>query len=136
MNDGRRVGALAPADRWLAGRRAFAVGAAALVDLRSPEEFAGKSSRARRKGHIPGAVNIPRLSLVAPDGTLLPPGELRQKFAAAGIDDSTPEIITYCNAGVSASFGMLALRVAGLENVALYDGSWKDWGNDDARAVE
>ena len=31
MNDGRRVGALAPADRWLAGRRAFAVGAAALV---------------------------------------------------------------------------------------------------------
>ena len=136
MNDGRRVGALAPADRWLVGRRAFAVGAAALVDLRSPEEFAGKSSRARRKGHIPGAVNIPRLSLVAPDGTLLPPGELRQKYAAAGIDDSTPEIITYCNAGVSASFGMLALRVAGLENVALYDGSWKDWGNDDARAVE
>jgi thiosulfate/3-mercaptopyruvate sulfurtransferase len=110
--------------------------AARLVDLRSPQEFAGESSRASRKGHIPGAINVPRSALFAPDGTMLPPDDLRKKFTAAGVDDSTPEIITYCNAGVSASFGMLALRVAGLENVAMYDGSWKDWGNDEARAIE
>jgi thiosulfate/3-mercaptopyruvate sulfurtransferase len=107
-----------------------------LVDLRSPQEFAGETSRASRKGHIPGAVNVPRTALVAPDGTLLPPDELRRKFAEAGVDDSSPEIITYCNAGVSGSFGLLALRVAGWENVALYDGSWKDWGNDERRIIE
>lgn len=107
-----------------------------LVDLRSPEEFAGKSSRASRKGHIPGAVNVPRPVLVAPDGTLLPPDDLRKQFAAVGVDDSAPEIITYCNGGVSGSFGLLALQVAGFDNLALYDGSWKDWGNDEGRAIE
>jgi thiosulfate/3-mercaptopyruvate sulfurtransferase len=107
-----------------------------LVDLRSPEEFTGKSSRASRKGHIPGAVNVPRPAFVASDGTLLPPDALRQKFAAVGVDDSVPEIITYCNAGVSASFGLLALHVAGFKNAAVYDGSWKDWGNDEGRGIE
>jgi thiosulfate/3-mercaptopyruvate sulfurtransferase len=107
-----------------------------LVDLRSPEEFAGKSSRASRKGHIPGAVNVPRTALFAPDGTLLLPDDLRRKFTSAGVDDTTPDLITYCNAGVSASFGLLALLVAGWESVAVYDGSWKDWGNDEGRAIE
>lgn len=106
-----------------------------LVDVRSPEEYAGKSARARRKGHIPGAVNQPRPTLVAPDHTVLPPDQLRQIFARHGIDDST-EAVTYCNAGVSASFGMLALRVAGFDNAAMYDGSWKDWGNNDSLPIE
>jgi thiosulfate/3-mercaptopyruvate sulfurtransferase len=107
-----------------------------LMDVRSPQEFAGQFSRASRKGHIPGAVNVPRTALVASDGTMLPPDELLAKLAQNGIDNSTPEVITYCNAGVSGSFGLLALRVAGLNNNALYDGSWKDWGNNDARAIE
>ena len=107
-----------------------------LIDVRTPEEFAGKSSRARRKGHIPGAINIPRGDLLAPDGTMLPPEQLRLKLASAGIDADTPEIITYCNGGVSASYGLLALRVAGLDQSAVYDGSWKDWGNDDSRPIE
>lgn len=107
-----------------------------LVDLRSPQEYAGKASRARRAGHIPGAVNVPRQMLVAPDGTLLPREALRAVFAAAGVDESAPEIVTYCNAGVSASFGLLALRLAGLDRSANYDGSWKEWGNDDSRPIE
>jgi thiosulfate/3-mercaptopyruvate sulfurtransferase len=107
-----------------------------LVDVRSPQEFSGEWSRAKRAGHIPGAVNVPRQSLVAPDGTLLPPEALRARFAEAGIDESAPEIVTYCNAGVSASFGLLALRVAGFDNSANYDGSWKEWGNDDRRPIE
>lgn len=107
-----------------------------IVDVRSPEEFAGQYARAKRKGHIPGAVNLPRAGLVAPDGTLLPAEKLREKFAALGIDETVPEVVTYCNGGVSASFGILALRVAGLENLSMYDGSWKEWGNDDSKPIE
>jgi len=107
-----------------------------LIDVRSPEEFAGQYARAKRKGHIPGAVNQPRADLVAPDGTMLPAEILRQKFESLGVDASAPEIVTYCNGGVSASFGILALRVAGLENLSMYDGSWKEWGNDDSKPIE
>ncbi len=107
-----------------------------LIDVRTADEFAGRSSRARRAGHIPGAISLPRSALLAPDGTMLPAEALRLKLAGVGVDPDAPEIVTYCNGGVSASYGMLALRVAGLNNVALYDGSWKDWGNDDTRPIE
>ncbi|PJF41988.1 MAG: sulfurtransferase [Candidatus Thermofonsia Clade 1 bacterium] len=107
-----------------------------LVDMRSAEEFRGEASRAARKGHIPSAVNQPRRELLSEDGTLLPPEVLRQKFAALGITEQTPEVIFYCNAGVSASFGLLALRVAGIQTpAAVYDGSWKDWGNDPEKPI-
>lgn len=106
-----------------------------LIDARSPAEFAGQAARARRAGHIPGALNVPRTTLVAADGTLLPPEQLRRTFAQAGVEDPAVEVITYCNAGVSASFALLALRVAGFANAANYDGSWKEWGNDENRPI-
>ena len=81
-------------------------------------------------------MNLPRATLNAPDGTLLPADEIRRRLAALGVSDETPEVITYCNAGVSASFGLLALRVAGIHHSANYDGSWKDWGNDERRPIE
>ena len=111
-------------------------GDTALLDVRTPEEFAGQASRARRKGHIPGAVNQPRTHLVAADGTLLPPDVLRERLGAVGISAATSEVIVYCNGGVSASYGLLALQAAGIRNAAVYDGSWKDWGNDPDRPVE
>lgn len=107
-----------------------------LVDVRTTGEFAGKASRAARAGHIPGAVNQPRTNLVNADGTLPTPEELRVKFADVGITPETPEIVTYCNGGVSGSYGLLALKIAGFDNVALYDGSWKDWGNDESKPIE
>lgn len=107
-----------------------------LMDVRTPEEFAGKSSRASRKGHIPGALNLPRGVLIAPDNTLLPPDQLRLKFETAGIQLDAPEIIVYCNGGVSASYGLLALQKAGAQNATVYDGSWKDWGNDPSKPIE
>lgn len=107
-----------------------------LIDVRTPEEFKGQASRAKRKGHIPGALNLPRIDLVQPDGTMLAPDKLRLKFEAAGVDPDAPEVVTYCNGGVSASYGLLALRVAGIGNSAVYDGSWKDWGNDETRPIE
>lgn len=107
-----------------------------LVDMRGAQEYRGESSRASRKGHIPGAVNQPRSELLAPDSTLLAPDQLRAKFAALGVNDQSPEVVFYCNAGVSASFGLLAMRAAGLQaKGAVYDGSWKDWGNDPSRPI-
>ncbi len=122
-------------DQIAAGLQASGSGAAQLVDVRTPGEFAGQASRAKRAGHIPGAVNLPRSELLALDGTLLPPDQLRALFAERGI--VAGEIVTYCNAGVSASYGLLALKAAGLgDQAAMYDGSWKDWGNDDSKPIE
>ena len=106
-----------------------------LIDVRSPEEFAGAISRIDRRGHIPGAVNVPRRTLLAPDGTLLPPDALRQHFAAAGISEHSSDVVFYCNGGVSASYGLLALRAAGLDGGSVYDGSWKDWGSDEHKPI-
>ncbi|MEO8607046.1 MAG: sulfurtransferase [Chloroflexota bacterium] len=109
---------------------------AKLLDVRTPAEFAGMASRAKRKGHIPGAVNRSRQDLVQADGTMLPADQLRVKFAENGITAATPEVVVYCNGGVSASYGLLALKVAGLEQGAVYDGSWKDWGNNEDLPIE
>ncbi len=106
-----------------------------LVDVRSPEEFAGKASRAKRGGHIPGAINLPRALLLHADGTMLSPDALRRRFASAGIGEHSSDVVFYCNAGVSASYGLLALRIAGW-NGSVYDGSWKDWGNDESKPIE
>jgi len=106
-----------------------------LIDVRSPEEFAGKASRAKRGGHIPGAVNLPRALLLAPNGTMLNRDALRRRFASAGISENSSDVVFYCNGGVSASFGLLALRAAGLDGGSVYDGSWKDWGNDESKPI-
>lgn len=106
-----------------------------LIDVRSPDEYAGKTSRAVKKGHIPGAINLPRTTLVAPDGTFLSAAELREKFRSAGAD-SHEDVVFYCNGGVSASFGLLTYRLAGFQGGAVYDGSWKDWGNDEQTPIE
>ncbi len=107
-----------------------------LFDMRSAEEFRGKSSRARRAGHIPTAISLPRSELTDAEGKMLPAAHLREKFAALGYSDETEPVVFYCNAGVSASYGLLALRAAGFQSGAVYDGSWKDWGNDDSKPIE
>lgn len=103
-----------------------------LIDVRSPAEFSGKSSRARHGGHIPSAINLPRKSLVSDDMTLKPASELRTVLSEAGVDVKAQDTVLYCNSGVSATYGMLAMELAGARNLRIYDGSWKEWGNDDA----
>ena len=101
-----------------------------LVDVRSPAEYSGQASRARHGGHIPTAVNLPRKTMIAEDMTLKPAAELRSLLREAGIDLNSPDTVLYCNSGVSATLGMLAMEVAGAKNLRIYDGSWKEWGND------
>lgn len=108
---------------------------AALVDIRSADEFQGKvfapagiQELSIRAGHIPGAVNVPWGEAVAADGTFKPVEELRKVYAAKGIDGSKP-IITYCRIGERSSHTWFALsKLLGYE-VRNYDGSWTEYGN-------
>ena len=111
--------------------RGLDAGATQLVDVRSPAEYKGETSRARHGGHIPSAINLPRKTIVAGDMTLKPADELAVILQEAGIEIDAPDTVLYCNSGVSATYGMLAMEVAGASNLRIYDGSWKEWGNDD-----
>lgn len=113
-----------------------ALGRQLLLDMRSADEYNGKASRAHRAGHIPTAISLPRGELTDAEGKMLPADTLREKFAALGYRDEAEPVVFYCNAGVSASFGLLAFRSAGYNGGAVYDGSWKDWGNDESKPIE
>lgn len=103
---------------------------AQIVDARSASRFAGKEAEPRpgvRRGHMPGSTNIYYAELVHEDGTLRSPDDLREIFKARGVDLAKP-IVTTCGSGITAAIEMLALQVAGASDVALYDGSWAEWG--------
>jgi thiosulfate/3-mercaptopyruvate sulfurtransferase len=76
---------------------------------------------------MPGAINLPYTTLARDDGTMKSAAELRDLFGAKNIDPSRP-VITTCGSGITAATLMLALAEAGASHVALYDGSWADWG--------
>jgi thiosulfate/3-mercaptopyruvate sulfurtransferase len=101
---------------------------AQILDARSASRFKGEEAEPRagvRGGHMPGALNVPWRSVVTAEGTLKPPGELRAAFGAV---DTAKPIVTTCGSGISAAILMLALREIGAGDVALYDGSWTEWG--------
>jgi len=103
---------------------------AQLVDARAAARFRGEAPEPRaglRSGHMPGACNVPWNALVNADGALKAEPELRAAFAAAGVDLAAP-IVTTCGSGVSASLLALALARLGRPDVAVYDGSWTEWG--------
>jgi thiosulfate/3-mercaptopyruvate sulfurtransferase len=109
-----------------------------VVDARSRGRFAGTEPEPRqglRGGHIPGSLSLPHLELMGADGTLLPEDQLRARFAAAGIDLERP-IVTTCGSGVTAGTVALALCQLGREDVAVYDGSWSEWGARNDTPVE
>ncbi|WP_395673574.1 3-mercaptopyruvate sulfurtransferase [Phenylobacterium sp.] len=111
-------------------KSALADASAQLVDARAAARFRGEAPEPRaglRSGHMPGARNLPWSGLVTAEGTLEDEGELRAAFEAAGVDLSRP-IITTCGSGVSAATLALGLARLGREDVAVYDGSWTEWG--------
>jgi thiosulfate/3-mercaptopyruvate sulfurtransferase len=103
---------------------------AQVLDARSAGRFAGTEPEPRaglRGGHIPGSLNLPYDTLYREDGTLKPAGELRAALQAAGVDLARP-VVTTCGSGVTASVLALALYLVGRPDVAVYDGSWSEWG--------
>jgi len=101
-----------------------------VLDARSRGRFYGTEPEPRqglRAGHIPGSFNLPYDMLYGPDGTLLPPEGLKEAFREAGLDARKP-VTTTCGSGVTASVLALGLHVIGHKKVAVYDGSWTEWG--------
>jgi thiosulfate/3-mercaptopyruvate sulfurtransferase len=109
-----------------------------VIDARPAGRFAGTEPEPRpglRGGHIPQSLNLPHLDLIAADGTLLPAAELSRRFAALGIDQRRP-IVTTCGSGVTACTVALALHQLGAPDVAVYDGSWSEWGGRSDTPIE
>ena len=119
-------------------RRNLSTRAEQVVDARSRGRFEGTEPEPRaglRGGHIPGSLNVPYETLYRPDGTLKPPDALRAAFVVAGVDLTRP-ITTTCGSGVTASVLALALHLVGRPGVAVYDGSWTEWGGRTDTPVE
>ena len=104
-----------------------------VLDARDSKRFSGALPDFRpnvARGHIPGSANLPFDRVLNDDGTYKTPEELRDIFADAGVD--TRPVTTTCGGGVTAAVLLFALHLAGREDVALYDGSWGEWGADPA----
>jgi thiosulfate/3-mercaptopyruvate sulfurtransferase len=114
-----------------------AIGNHNLVDVRSPDEYAGRllapahlpQEQAQRAGHIPTAISVPWSKAANEDGTFKSDDELRALYAAAGIDDDKATI-AYCRIGERSSHTWFALHeLLGYSDVRNYDGSWTEYGS-------
>ncbi|MDO9060241.1 MAG: sulfurtransferase, partial [Bradyrhizobium sp.] len=109
-----------------------------VIDARASERYQGKVPEPRpglRAGHIPGSLNLPyNLLFDAATGTMKSPDQLKAVFLGAGVALDAP-VVTSCGSGVSAGVLTLALYRLGVENPALYDGSWTEWGAADGPPV-
>lgn len=101
---------------------------AAVIDARSRGRFSGAVAEPRpglRAGHMPGAVNLP-FGEIQRDGRMLPGQELRAAFAA--LAGERKRLFFSCGSGVTACVLTLGAELAGYRELAVYDGSWSEWG--------
>jgi thiosulfate/3-mercaptopyruvate sulfurtransferase len=114
-----------------------AIGVQNLIDVRSPDEYAGRlmapahlpQEQAQRGGHVPSAVNVPWSKAANDDGTFRSDDELRRLYAEAGVnlDEDT---IAYCRIGERSAHTWFVLHeLLGQPNVKNYDGSWTEYGS-------
>jgi len=114
-----------------------AIGNKNLIDVRSPDEFAGRllapahlpQEQAQRGGHVPSARNVPWSKAAEEDGTFKSDDALRTLYAEAGVDFDT-DTIAYCRIGErSAHTWFVFHELLGQQNVKNYDGSWTEYGS-------
>ena len=114
-------------------------GGARVVDVRSPGRFEGSEPEPRpecRSGHIPASTNLHYASLIDRETRkLLAPDDLKARFEETGLSGNGP-FVASCGSGVTACLFALAKQVAGYDTVAIYDGSWTEWGSRDDLPVE
>ncbi|MFJ3926856.1 sulfurtransferase [Streptomyces sp. NPDC090022] len=109
--------------------RALADPAALVLDARTRGRFEGTAPEPRpglRGGHMPGAAGLPFGELQTEDGRMLPPDRLRTAFAALAGDRE--RLYFSCGSGVTACVLALGADLAGYRELAVYDGSWSEWG--------
>ena len=114
-----------------------AIGQKNLVDVRSPDEFAGRllapahlpQEQSQRGGHIPTAINVPWSKAANEDGTFKSDDELAKIYGDAGLNGSK-DTIAYCRIGERSSHTWFVLQeLLGHQNVKNYDGSWTEYGS-------
>jgi thiosulfate/3-mercaptopyruvate sulfurtransferase len=114
-----------------------AIGVQNLVDVRSPDEYAGRllapahlpQEQAQRAGHVPTAASVPWSKAANDDGTFRSNEELKAIYTEAGVD-WTKDTIAYCRIGERSSHTWFALQeLLGEPNVKNYDGSWTEYGS-------
>ena len=114
-----------------------AIGVHNLVDVRSPDEYAGRllapahlpQEQAQRAGHVPTSINVPWSKAANDDGTFRSDDELREIYGEAGLDDSK-DTIALCRIGERSSHTWFVLKeLLGHQNVKNYDGSWTEYGS-------
>jgi len=114
-----------------------AIGVKNLIDVRSPDEYAGRllapahlpQEQAQRAGHIPTAGNVPWSKAANDDGTFKSDEDLKRLYAEAGVDWDK-ETIAYCRIGERSSHTWFVLHeLLGDKSTKNYDGSWTEYGS-------
>ena len=127
----------APRPGLLVDAATVAAGPRLLVDARSAGRFAGTESEPRpglRSGRAPGSVNLPYTDVYRADGRMKSSAELQELFREVVGDRR--DLVFSCGSGVTACVDALAATVAGYDDLAVYEGSWSEWGRPDSgRAV-
>jgi thiosulfate/3-mercaptopyruvate sulfurtransferase len=98
-----------------------------IIDARGAAEYGGTAGQTVNRGHIPGAHSLD-WTLNLADGLFKSAGELAELYAPLELSDDGL-IVVYCSTGYRASVDYFTLRLLGYERVAVYDGSWAEWGN-------
>ena len=114
-----------------------AIGSDNIVDVRSPDEYAGRllapahlpQEQSQRPGHVPTAVSVPWSKAANDDGTFKSDDELTALYTGAGLDLSK-DTIAYCRIGERSAHTWFVLHeLLGQSSVRNYDGSWTEYGS-------
>ena len=112
-----------------------ALGSACIIDALMPEMYAGTQKPYTRAGHIPGALNVPAVSVVDQETRLFLDEETLKKTFSTALNSPDQPVITYCGGGIAATADAFLLHRLGKTKVAVYDGSMAEWTSDAARPL-